>query len=694
MAFQVHQASSGRSAPSALFAEVTALLLAASKRQDACHALLSRALGILLANAPPVVAHADAGIKATSLIALGAAEAFKQQAKSAGMAAAQQEVAAMAAVRLLVGVAQGESAGAAVAVALLAALHAPLLMHPKAAARKLLLDLAAAAISGAGSERARSMAAVAGVRVLACMAGDRDATVRAKSLAVLTAAVPDLISQCSGGAAARTGNGGGEGCGPMLSVQEAVLPRLQDSSRSVRRNALQLLAALVAAACSKPDRGSGSGEGGGSSAGWGLTSLLSSAFQPLMVLSDTPPASPGYDEACQAAALQLLEQLPALMRRQEALDMLLSCNSDSGCVALLGALLQDHPPSNGGRTRGSSASCSSGASAAYCFWESAVQSMGRPQIVRLRALCLQLQSQGGGAGSGRGGGSRWGAIEQLRQHAFGALSAQLGGLMACGVAGDRGELSGVRGEAAAGSGGGSLEEPPTAVLLPANTLRRLGAAARVLAVTGGIGGACAAATGGQRAGAAAAAAAAVDDAVGEAAILVDALEVLLQLRQQAGEAGVGSACGATAAAVACAAGNLASTVDAAGKAEPAAAAAGTSEPKATEACSAGPPAATTGIEAEAAPTAGPEPGAVPEGGLLVIDDAFEWVLEVAATAADGPLRPHLASVLRWPLVFHMSLIEACPFRCVDLAMKVRVSGVPLGERRQGRGGGGRVDAAT
>ncbi|KIY98484.1 hypothetical protein MNEG_9478 [Monoraphidium neglectum] len=528
-------------------------------------------------------------------------------------AAYQREAAATVGLRLLTGAARARPA---VVGALLSALHAPLLLHPKAAVRKALLELAAGATAEpeggvAAGGAATGGAFQAGAALLACLAGDRDATVRAKALALLAAAAPTLVR---GLAAPYDGSDGvGAGSGVSAAVRCAAVERLMDSSKTVRRGALQLLSALVVeakasgAAPAAPQaaaeaRGGEVAEAAGAAAG-GVSALLAAAIGPLLALADTPPASPAHDEACQAAAVQLLQELPGQLGMSAVLRLVVSCGSGTAALVLLDGLLtpqagparnstRGHARSNGGGGAGR------GEGLAYSEWEHELARMRPEDALLLRDLCAQLAAgEGHGGQAGHAAGAR-AALERLRRHGYAAVSAALGGLSGASI----------------DVGGGPAAAPPAVGRGPAaGAVRRLAAAARVIAVSGGLGGEEAAA----------------GDALGEAAILGDVLEALLPPRQLA-------SAGAKAAAAA-----------AVGRAS------------AAEAASTGAMAAAGGAsEAE-----------LQEGGGLACEDGIYWALQAAAVAAEGPPRPGLAPVLRWPLLAHLDALLGCPLSCVDLGMQ-------------------------
>jgi hypothetical protein len=445
VAFVIQQVSLGRAAAGSLFAELTTLLLAPGDRGGGMHDLLVGALDALItseAQAPPPAGHHAqtatlcaphaAGPKAVSLIAAGAAGALAQQGGGAG-----GEAAGAAGARLLLAVAQRQQGVAAawfggrnLAALLLSELHAPLLAHPKAAMRKLLLDLAAAVLatemsSGSGAAAHAQQA----VQLLSCMTADKDATVRTKALALLPAAAP-LLAQAFHAAACAAEED--QGSGAVRQLERAVLPRLADSSKTARRAAVQLLVAAASAAA------------GDLSVAEAATALLRAAFEPLTVLADAPPASPAHDPPCQEAARQLLQQLPRLVGVRSTLDLLQACNSDAGCSSLIDAVL--------------AFSWEGAAAGVYAEWAAALRVMPRQQVARLSSICGQLPKA---AAAGR-------ALERLRRDAFSALASELAAHAA---------------EPAPHAGGDAAVGDQT--LEPA-AAARLAGAARVLAVAGGL----------------------------------------------------------------------------------------------------------------------------------------------------------------------------------------------------------------
>jgi hypothetical protein len=660
LAFAVRQLELRRATPGALFVEVTRPGPLAAPGAGAA---LARALATLLrpgAGAAPGAwgPPREAGVKALSLIVQGTVDAL-HAAAGRGAAARQDpahpDAAAAAGARMLLALAQEDAragAGAAgLAGPLQAALHAPLLAQGRAAYRKLLADLAVAALAGAppaaaasspqrapaqgiggggagasgrGQSEPGDAAEAAAVELLASMAAnDKDATVRAKALGALAAAPGPVLRAVA--AAARRGSASGSSVGGGVArggaaaaapiadarissgggLRAALLSRLADPSKAVRRAAVQLLSALVDEAGLQP-------------ADSAAAALLADAFAPLVALADAPPASLLHDEACRAGAEVLLRALPGHAGRGTALELLLDCDSDAGCGALLGALLAG-TASGGAAPRGVRGARGPGAASgeAYADWAAALAALPPPQLHRLRSLCCRQLGEHASGTVAAGAATAAGALEALRRRAIGELAASLGGL-----------------DAGSGGGGGDNEAavagqlPVDGPALPALTVRRLAAAARLLAVAGGVAppqqdgaseaGGCSRSVG------PAGVAAEAGNAAGEAAILADALDVLLPARAAA----------AAAAAAACKAG-----------------------------------------EAAAAGCASPAGAASDAAGVATCEDAALWILESAAAAAaagkgGAPLCPRARAALRAPLLAHLPRLLCCGARCVELGLSV------------------------
>ncbi|GBF88722.1 hypothetical protein Rsub_01621 [Raphidocelis subcapitata] len=493
LAFVVQEVCVGRAAPGAPFSEVAALLLSPDGGGDGAHALLVRACAALLlapAEGASLLEGSQlhmpeaTGLKAVSLIAEVAVEKLQQAAAGCGgvdrsssrvsskggrpdaaAAASRDEAASTAVVRVLVAIAEA-TPRIGLAPMLLRVLHAPLLGHPKAAMRKALADLAAAAMASAAAVGKRAAEPEA-LTLLACMAeNDRDAVVRAKALGLLAAAARTVAAAH---AAAQAAPGSDTiGAAAAESVHAGLLSRLLDSSKSVRRAAVDALAGLV-------DAGAAAGDAGRA---W-AAGLLRAAIGPLMALIDAPPASAAHDPEARDGVTSLLRRLPGLVGFESALSLLLACESEAGCCLLLDALL-----STGGQSQAAAADGPATAAAAAPFdaWARALQEVSPTAVQQLAGLCARHAAAAAGAASAAARG-----LEGMRRRAFGALAAELGAMLA-------------------------LQEaaPAAPLLVPLAAARRMAAAARVAHVMGGVKGA-----GG--------------DAGGEAGILADVLGVLLPM---------------------------------------------------------------------------------------------------------------------------------------------------------------------
>lgn len=726
LAFAVSEALAGHATPSFIFSEVTSILSEHLSSKAPMRRLLRGALLLLLAPAPPIVAPPNAGAAAISLIAKEAAKALEEHVRSStrGGGSRCPEAAAAGATQLLLDVAQVAGNSAAIAGPLLAAMHSALLAHPKAAMRKLLVELAAAAValdSTAGSSAAVApFGSEAGVVLLACMANDKDAMVRAKSLAALAMVAPVLVQhgidkQANVSANIDNGRAADGGTSPACEdagcyslVHKAAVTRLLDSSKAVRRSALQLVEALITAWRGVKTPIAPATSCNTESGLLGASMLLQAALSPLMTLSNAPPTSPAHDDASKAAAQRLLRLVPRALGPRPALTMLLACSVTSSSSEMLSALLTHSGGSHGESGSRSGVGNSLGGDQ-YQWWERALESREAWELRGLRDMCQQQPPQqrqqhhqpaaanaGGNACSTAAFIATMAALENVRRHAFAVLSAQLGAVV------DDRPIPGNR--AADGA-------PPDQQLLPRDAARRLAAAVRVLAFAGGLtsGGVGGGALSGVKD---APGPAATTDAVGEAAVLADVLELLLHSRrraalgaqvadpEQAGSemprrppTGPPLLTGAGLAAGIGYAGPVAlperqadaNTVSApAPDAAPAPRESGQSEGQPRQAQGSNPPPPGTAADS-AAPllvsVASAAAGAAACGAkgeelwdlLRACDDGIFWVLEIAALASKGPMRRHVARALRWPLVSQIDLVEGCPVRCVDLAMQVLCS---------------------